>query len=157
MLVSAALLEVVYCRLLQVTHLRAILSGLVKTSGPIAAILVVDPSPDAGRLLLLVTWLFFWEIGGQNIPSDWNDTAEDRHVNACTVPLRFGLENAGRVILAALTFTVITSLFLPLISPARLGLLYAACNRGHWHRAAGAARTSPFSISPRHPGREPIR
>ena len=125
-LVTAALLEVVYCRLLQVTHLRAILSGLVKTSGPIAAILVVDPTPEPGRLLLLVMWLFFWEIGGQNIPSDWNDTVEDQRVDACTIPLRFGLANAGRVILAALTFTVATSMFLPLISPARLGLLYVA-------------------------------
>jgi 4-hydroxybenzoate polyprenyltransferase len=125
-LVLAALVEVVYCRLLKVTHLRVALSGLVKTSGPVAAVLVVDATPDPARLLLMVLWLFFWEVGGQNVPSDWNDTLEDRRVNAHTIPLRFGLENAGRIILGSLTFTVISSAFLPLISPAQLGLLYAA-------------------------------
>jgi 4-hydroxybenzoate polyprenyltransferase len=133
-LVGAALVEVLYCRLLKVTYLRAALSGLVKTSGPVAAILVVDPMPDPGRLALLVLWLFFWEIGGQNIPSDWNDTLEDSRVRACTIPLRFGMQNAGRVILASLAATVIISALLPLISPGRFGLLYAAASvaLGYW-------------------------
>ena len=133
-LVLAALVEVVYCRLLKVTHLRVALSGLVKTSGPVAAVLVVDPTPDPGRLVLMVLWLFFWEIGGQNVPSDWNDTVEDSRVSACTIPLRFGPQKAGRIILASLTFTVISSAFLPWISPAALGLLYAAATVaiGYW-------------------------
>lgn len=133
-LVTAAIVEVLYVRMLKVTHLRAALSGLVKTSGPIAAILVVDPTPDLGRLLLMILWLFFWEIGGQNIPSDWNDTVEDDRVNARTIPLRFGLGNAGRFILAALTLTVLTSAFLPLISRGRLGLIYVSASLavGYW-------------------------
>jgi 4-hydroxybenzoate polyprenyltransferase len=133
-LVLAALVEVLYVRLLKVTHLRAALSGLVKTSGPIAAILVVDTTPDPGRLLLMVMWLFFWEIGGQNIPSDWNDTVEDGRVRARTIPLQLGLASAGRIILASLSFTVLSSAFLPLISPGRLGLLYVAASLvvGYW-------------------------
>ena len=123
-LLGGVLLEVFYCRLLKVTHLRALLSGLVKTSGPIAAVLVVDANPAPFRLLLMILWLFLWELGGQNIPSDWNDTVEDRRVDAQTIPIRFGLKSSGRIILAALAVCVFVSALLPWISPAPLGALY---------------------------------
>lgn len=121
-LIVAAILEVVYCLLLKVTYFRTIVSGLVKASGPIAAVFVVDTNPSPASLLLLLIWLFFWEIGGQNIPADWNDTAEDRHINAKTIPIRFGAANAGLIVIASLTITVVTSALLPSISPAPLGL-----------------------------------
>lgn len=120
-LLAAAVLEVVYCRLFKVTYLRTLVSGLVKSSGPIAAVFVVDHSPSPFLLLLVFAWVFFWEIGGQNVPADWNDTAEDQRVHAKTIPLLFGPYKAGLVVLVALFFTVIASLFLPLISPAALG------------------------------------
>ncbi len=123
-LLSAAVLEVIYCLLQNITYLRTLVSGLVKTCGPIAAVLVVDPRPSLFFLLLLFGWLFFWEIGGQNIPSDWNYAAEDRRAHANTVPIRFGFGTAGLVVMTALTLSVIASGFLPLISPARLGPLY---------------------------------
>ena len=114
-----------YCLLLKVTYLRTLISGLVKSSGPVAAVLVIDPSPTPAMLLLLFAWVFFWEIGGQNIPSDWNDTAEDERVNAKTIPICFGCEKAGLAIMGALALSVIASVFLPVISPARLGWRYA--------------------------------
>ncbi len=123
-LLAAALLEILYCALLKVTYLRTLVSGLVKTSGPIAAVLALNSSPSPALLLLLFLWLFFWEIGGQNIPADWNDTVEDRRVHAKTIPIRFGFEKAGLIVLIALTLTVLTSGFVPLISPAPLGTLY---------------------------------
>ncbi|MEW6401881.1 MAG: UbiA family prenyltransferase [Chloroflexota bacterium] len=123
-LLAAAVLEVIYCLLLKVTYLRTFVSGLVKSSGPIAAVFVVDRSPSPYLLLLILAWVFFWEIGGQNIPADWNDTAEDRRVNAKTIPLSFGPKKAGILVLIALGLTVITSLFLPLASPLRLGVAY---------------------------------
>jgi len=123
-LLAAAALEVLYCLLQTITHLRTLVSGLVKTTGPIASILVVDPRPSPFFILLLFAWLFFWEIGGQNIPSDWNYSVEDRRVDAQTVPIRLGLAKAGLIVIIALTLSVIASGFLPLISPARLGLLY---------------------------------
>ncbi len=123
-LLAAAGLEIVYCLLLKVTYMRTLVSGLVKTSGPIAAVLALDPNPSVSLLLVLFLWLFFWEIGGQNIPADWNDTVEDRRVNAKTIPIRFGFQRAGTIVLIALVLTVMTSVFVPLISPARLGLLY---------------------------------
>jgi 4-hydroxybenzoate polyprenyltransferase len=123
-LLVAAGLEVVYCLLQTVTYLRTLVSGLVKTSGPVAAVLVVDHNPEPALLLLLAGWVFFWEIGGQNIPSDWNYAAEDQRAGAATIPLRFGLRAAGLVILLALAFSVVASGFLPSISPAPLGGIY---------------------------------
>lgn len=120
-LVLASLLEILYCRLFKVTYLRTLVSGLVKSSGPISAIFVVDHHPSPYLLLLVLAWVFFWEIGGQNIPADWNDTVEDQRVDAKTIPLIFGPRRAGLVVLAALSITVLASLFLPVISPAALG------------------------------------
>jgi 4-hydroxybenzoate polyprenyltransferase len=86
----------------------------------------VDHTPAFNSLLLVFFWLFFWEIGGQNIPADWNDTDEDRLVQAKTIPVRFGFDAAGRVVFAALLVSVGLSAFLPQISPARLGWPFAA-------------------------------
>lgn len=123
-LIAAALLEVIYCLLLKVTYLRTFVSGLVKSSGPVAAIYVVDPSPALPSVLLVLAWVFFWEIGGQNIPADWNDTEEDKRVNAKTIPLQLGTQTAGVIVLLTLGLTVIFSLLLPRVSPLPLGWLY---------------------------------
>jgi 4-hydroxybenzoate polyprenyltransferase len=122
--IAAAFLEVVYCLLFKVTYWRTLISGLVKVCGPIAAVFVVNHNPPLHLLLLQLIWLFFWEIGGQNIPADWNDVEEDKRVRAKTVPLQFGPKKAGLMVIILLTLSVITSLFLPLISPIRLGLPY---------------------------------
>ncbi len=123
-LVLAVALEVLYCQLHKVTYWRFLVSGVVKASGPVAAVIVVDPNPAPMLLLLLFAWLFLWEIGGQNIPADWNDTVEDRRVNAKTIPLKFGLKTAGFIVVMALSLAVLISCFLPWISPIRLGLPY---------------------------------
>ncbi|MCK6540787.1 MAG: UbiA family prenyltransferase, partial [Anaerolineales bacterium] len=57
-LIAAAVLEVIYCLLLKVTYLRTFVSGLVKSSGPIAAVFVVDPNPAPQYLLLVLAWVF---------------------------------------------------------------------------------------------------
>ena len=123
-LIAAAIFEIIYCLMLKVTYWRTLVSGLVKASGPIAAVYVVDSDPAFTSLLLLFAWVLFWEIGGQNIPADWNDTVEDLRVGAKTIPIRFGPNKAGLVVLVALGLTVITSFFLPIISPLPLGLPY---------------------------------
>jgi len=133
-LVGASVLAAIYCMLLKVSFLRTLISGLVKSSGPLAAILVVDPHPAPQRLLLVILWIFCWEIGGQNIPADWNDTAEDKRVNAKTVPLQLGPQKAGLLVLLALGLVVLLSLFLPLASPLPLGWVYLVATL-----AAGAA------------------
>ena len=123
-LVAAALLEVVYCLLFKVTYLRTLVSGLVKSCGPIAAVFVVNPNPSPYLLILIFAWVFFWEIGGQNVPADWNDTVEDKRVNAKTIPLHFGAKRAGLIIVIALGLTVIIGMFLPTVSPLHLGWPY---------------------------------
>ena len=123
-LVAATILEVIYCLLFKVSYLRTLISGLVKASGPISAIFVVDPDPGFGGVMLIFAWVLFWEIGGQNVPADWNDTEEDQRVGAKTIPIRFGFKRAALVVLVSLSLTVSISLFLPMVSPLPLGPLY---------------------------------
>jgi 4-hydroxybenzoate polyprenyltransferase len=125
-LIAAAILEVIYCSLLKVTYWRFLFSGLVKASGPISAIFVVDRNPNLASILAIFGWVLFWEIGGQNVPADWNDTEEDLRVGAKTIPIRFGFKRAGQVVSLALSLTVAISLCLPLVSPLPLGLVYIA-------------------------------
>ena len=122
--IAAAALEALYCMLLKVTYWRTLVSGLVKAAGPLAAVFVVTPHPSLPLLLLLLAWLMCWEIGGQNIPADWNDVEEDRRVGAVTIPLAFGPYAAGFLVAITLTLTFILSMFLPRMSPLPLGLPY---------------------------------
>jgi 4-hydroxybenzoate polyprenyltransferase len=123
--VGGCVLEAVYCLLLRVSHLRTLVSGLVKTLGGVAAVLAVEPHPAPGFLLLLVLWLFCWEIGGQNIPADWHDVEEDQRLQAQTIPVRLGPEGAGALILAALTLSVALSVVLVRVAPLRFSPLMA--------------------------------
>ena len=126
--IAAGALEVIYCKLIKVSYWRTLVSGLVKSAGPIAAVFVVVPHPSAGLLLLLLAWLMCWEIGGQNIPADWNDIEEDKRINAKTIPLVLGPQVAGLLVVIALMLTVVLGLFLPLMSPLALGLPYLAAS-----------------------------
>jgi 4-hydroxybenzoate polyprenyltransferase len=121
---AAAVLEVAYCLLLKVTYWRTLISGLVKSCGPVAAVFVVQPTPSLPLLGLMVAWIMLWEIGGQNIPADWNDIEEDRHIGARTIPLVLGPRRAGWLVVITLILAVITSLFLPRMSPLHLGPVY---------------------------------
>ncbi len=123
-LVVATILEVVYCLLHKVTYWRTLVSGLVKSSGPIAALFVVNADQALSVLPVVLAWVFFWEIGGQNIPADWNDTVEDKRVNAKTIPLQLGTQTAGVIVLLSLGLTVIISLMLPMVSFLSLGWPY---------------------------------
>ena len=121
-------LEAVYCLLLRVSCLRTVVSGAVKTSGGLAAVFAVDPNPSPFFLIVLFTWLFFWEIGGQNILNDSTDIEEDRRLHARTVPLKFGLEKTRLMILLFLIFTVLLSGFIFWLSPVDFNLAFVvAC------------------------------
>lgn len=95
-------LEAVYCRMLTVTWLRVLVSGIVKTLGGIAAAYAVDPRPAPGFLALFFFWVLCWEIGGQNIPADWVDLDGDLAFGARTIPVRFGAAGAARLAIVAL-------------------------------------------------------
>jgi 4-hydroxybenzoate polyprenyltransferase len=113
--IAGAVLETVYCLMLRVSHLRTLVSGVVKTLGGIAAAFAVDPRPSPVFLVLLFLWIFSWEIGGQNVPNDWHDLEEDLRWQAQTVPVLYGAEGSAKVILGSLTASVI---LLPLLQGA---------------------------------------
>jgi 4-hydroxybenzoate polyprenyltransferase len=105
-LVAGCVLEGAYCLLLRVSQLRALISGMVKTLGGLAAVFAVDQQPEPGLLLLLFLWLFFWEIGGQNVPADWHDLEEDTALGARTIPVYYGVNGASTIALVSLAVSV---------------------------------------------------
>lgn len=103
---GGVVLEAAYCLMLKVSHLRVLVSGLVKTLGGIAAVFAVDPMPSPLFLLVLFLWLFFWEIGGQNLPADWHDIGEDSELGFRTIPIRLGTAATCTLILSSLVIAV---------------------------------------------------
>lgn len=99
-------LEAIYCMLWRVSPFRTVVSGTVKTSGAIAAVFAVDPNPSGAYLILLFLLLFFWEIGGQNIPNDWVDIEEDKQFKALTIPVCYGLQASRVIVLVTLVLAL---------------------------------------------------
>ena len=121
---AACLLEVAYCFLLKVTYLRSIISGIVKTSGPMAAVFAVNPSPSLPYVAVIFIWLFFWEIGGQNVPNDLSDLDTDLEIKARTIPVRFGTDGSIMIILSSLVIALFMSLAVFRFTPKPLSPLY---------------------------------
>ncbi len=119
---AGCLLEAFYCLLLHFSWLRVFVSGVVKTLGALAAVFAVDPHPSPSFLGALGMCLFFWEIGGQNIPNDWSDVEEDRCQDACTLPVRIGPERAAVLIVVFLFLAVAESAVLFWLAPAARGM-----------------------------------
>jgi 4-hydroxybenzoate polyprenyltransferase len=122
-LVSCAL-EAAYCLLLTVTYLRTVISGVVKTSGGIAAVYAVDPYASPLFLTALFLTIFFWEIGGQNVPNDWADLEEDRKLESKTLPAQLGIRRAQAVMVGCLALAVALSVSLFWLTQADLHHLY---------------------------------
>lgn len=118
--------EGIYCLMLRLSYLRVLVSGGVKTAGGIAAIFAVVPHPPAAFLVAFFLWLFFWEIGGQNIPNDWTDMSEDKLLRAETLPVKFGVEGSAAIVLGSLIVAVVMSLALFWMTPAKLHPIYFA-------------------------------
>ena len=115
--VGGCILETIYCYMWNVSPSRTIVSGVVKAAGPIAAVFAVDPNPALSYLVILFLLLFFWEVGGQNVPNDWIDLEEDIRFGARTIPIRFGLEQANVMIFGSIMLTLILSGVLLVLSP----------------------------------------
>jgi len=117
LLVLGCLLETAYCLLLTVSHLRALINGLVKSLGPLAAALAVNPAPSPWFLAGLFVWVFAWEIGGQNIPADWHDASRDALTGARTMPVVLGYAKASRLAVVCLAACLVFSVPLLALSP----------------------------------------
>jgi 4-hydroxybenzoate polyprenyltransferase len=122
--ITGCLLEITYCLLLRVSPLRVLVNGVVKTCGPLAAVYAVTPSPPLFFLISLFMWIFFWEIGGQNIPADWTDIEVDRNLKAQTVPVKLGLKRAGLLSVATLLITTFLNFVVFWASPLIFGPFY---------------------------------
>ena len=120
LLLLGVVLETAYCKLLHVTWLRVLVNGVVKTLGPMAAVLAVDHEPAAWFMLLLFLWVFFWEVGGQNIAADWHDIELDSAQGACTVPVALGQRLASGLAITTLALSLVLSVPLFLASPLSL-------------------------------------
>ncbi len=131
---AGGVLEAVYCLLLRVTPLRTIINGIVKSLGAVAAVFAVQPAPSVVFLVILFAWIFFWEIGGQNIPNDWTDLEEDRRFNAKTIPVQLGLERAALLAGGCLVAAYLLTFLLMWRSPLGFGGvdLLAAAGLGGW-------------------------
>jgi 4-hydroxybenzoate polyprenyltransferase len=116
---AGCILETIYCLMWKVSPYRTLISGVVKTAGAVAAVFAVDSNPSSAFLAVLVFTLFFWEIGGQNVPNDWIDLDEDRRFRAQTVPIRLGTQWSKRIILGAMVLTILDSLLLVQLSQIR--------------------------------------
>jgi len=117
-------LEAVYCLLLKITHFRTLVSGAVKTTGAVAAVYAVDPNPSVVFLIFVFLWLFFWEIGGQNVPNDWADIEEDRRLMARTIPVIYGPDRATIIIMATLIIAVLLNIPVLILSRANFHPVY---------------------------------
>lgn len=125
LLLAGCALEAFYCLLLKVSHLRALVNGVVKSLGGVAAVLAVDPNAPLWFTTLLLAMTFCWEIGGQNIPADWFDLELDRKQGAKTVCVVLGLERAARVSVWTLGVATALAGLLLAFSPAKLPALLA--------------------------------
>jgi 4-hydroxybenzoate polyprenyltransferase len=132
LLVAGCLLETAYCLLLTVSHLRALINGVVKALGPLAAAYAVVPEPSPWFLAGLFAWVFTWEIGGQNIPADWHDAKRDALTGARTMPVVLGFGRASRLAVALLAAALVLSAPLLALSPLAVSapLVLVACLGG---------------------------
>jgi 4-hydroxybenzoate polyprenyltransferase len=123
---AAVGLEIGYCRLLRITHWKALLSGLMVSVGGLAGVWAVSSAPPLPFILLFMCWAFAWEVGCRNIPNDWSDLDEDTHMSIRTLPVRFGRVASSRISFGLLCLTVSCSLLFPLTAAMRHPLIYLA-------------------------------
>lgn len=119
------MLEAIYCKMLEVSYLRVLVSGVVKTLGAVAAVFAVDPAPSPLFLVLLFAWLYCWEVGGQNVPADWYDLEEDIVLKFKTVPIRFGEKGADRIILVSLGLSMMLNVVMLTVRRGELPIFLA--------------------------------
>lgn len=105
--VASALLEVLYCKMLRISHLKVVPSAIVKATGGLAGVYAVDPNPSLGFVAVLFLWLAAWEVGGQNIANDIVDKDDDERVSARTTATVKGLQESVFLLLVGVSMAVL--------------------------------------------------
>ena len=124
-LMVIAVLVTLYSKLGPITYWKFLTVAAAVTLGAVAGWLAVAPGSLASfsgwvtvirsgglTLALFSAWSFAWEIGGRNIPNDFNDVEEDRPLGTKTIPSVLGERLASRVVLVMLLATTVLSVML---------------------------------------------
>lgn len=100
------LLVVTYSAMSRLSILKLVIVGVLVSLGAAAGWLAV--SNQSFLLLIFVLWMFFWEIGGRNIPNDFADIEEDKHLKLKTIPVEYGKKKASKICFSCLlvSFTI---------------------------------------------------
>ncbi len=107
------LLVVTYSYMSRLSILKIFLIGTLVSLGAAAGWLAV--SNHNNFLLAFVLWMFFWEIGGRNIPNDLADIEEDRSLKLKTIPVIFGEKKASQICFSCLLATFFISVVFAVI------------------------------------------
>ncbi len=91
------------------TYWKFLAVATAVTLGALAGWMVVA-EPNTTTFVLFGIWTFLWEIGGRNIPNDFNDVQEDEALGVKTIPVVLGKVMAGRIVFVALTASFLVSI-----------------------------------------------
>jgi 4-hydroxybenzoate polyprenyltransferase len=91
------------------TYWKFLAVAMAVTLGALAGWLVVAP-PNFTTFLLFGLWTYLWEIGGRNVPNDFNDVEEDAALGVKTIPVVLGWAFAGKIVFFSLTASVAVSI-----------------------------------------------
>ncbi|MGO8879875.1 MAG: UbiA family prenyltransferase [Desulfomonilaceae bacterium] len=120
----SACCEVIYCKLLKVTHWKIIPSAFVKATGGLAGIYAVNPAPNLSFVVFMFLWLACWEVGGQNIANDIVDMEDDGRVGARTMLTVLGLRESLFILLVAASMATFAGVTIFLLAGPGLGRIY---------------------------------
>ena len=107
--IAIAVCVVLYSKLSQVTFLKFLAVAMAVTLGALAGWFAVGGVVNRAFIIFAV-WTFVWEIGGRNIPNDFNDIEEDRPLGTKTIPVVFGPERAAQAVFTMLVLTFFLSI-----------------------------------------------
>jgi len=93
------------------TYFKFFFVAMAVTLGALSGWLVVAPAPlNTVTFLLFGAWTYLWEIGGRNVPNDFNDVDEDAALGVKTIPVVLGKARAGKIVFWALLASFLVSL-----------------------------------------------
>lgn len=97
------------------TYWKFLAVATAVTLGALSGWLVVD-EPNTTTFVLFGVWTFLWEIGGRNVPNDFNDVEEDAKLGVKTIPVILGQPFAGKLVFFALLASMAASIPLMFLS-----------------------------------------
>jgi len=109
--IAIAVCVILYSKLSEVSYLKFLAVASAVTLGALAGWFAVG-GPVNATLALFIVWTFVWEIGGRNIPNDFNDVEEDKPLGIQTIPVVLGPQKAAQIVFGTLLATFALSILL---------------------------------------------